>query len=134
MVKDTDSISTDQCETVNGHTNGDGSEEFNDLTKKLKAIAEAPVSPYTMPKDKALENNGGVRTKLSYLEDDPIQKLSSELGGIKNGQFSEKKNEIILDSGKDQEFVFIHDAGFVIKIIAPGVEAFDIQVNIYIFF
>ncbi|KAG8192670.1 hypothetical protein JTE90_009698 [Oedothorax gibbosus] len=129
MVKDTDSISTVEVETVNGHTNGDEN-NFNDLQKKLKAMVDAPVSPYTMPKDKALENNGSVRTKISYLDEDPIQKLSSELVGMKNGKASdEKNNEVILDSGKDQEFVFIHDAGFVIKIVAPGVETFDIQVS-----
>ena len=30
--------------------------------------------------------------------------------------------------GKDQDVVFIQDVGFTVKIIAPGVEPFDIQV------
>lgn len=29
----------------------------------------------------------------------------------------------------DQEFIFIHDTGFTVKIVPPGVEPFEIQVR-----
>ncbi|GFQ78441.1 clustered mitochondria protein homolog [Trichonephila clavata] len=127
MVKDTDTFSASPCETVNGHTN-EQTDQYVELTKKLKNITETPLSPYSLPKDKALESNN-VKSKLPYSEDESISKLSSELGVIENGRFNEKKNETVLDPGKDQEFVFIHDAGFVVKIVAPGVESFEIQVS-----
>ncbi|PRD20510.1 UNVERIFIED_CONTAM: Clustered mitochondria protein-like protein [Trichonephila clavipes] len=127
MVKDTDTFSPSPCETVNGHSN-EQTDQYVELTKKLKNITETPLSPYSLPKDKALESNS-VKSKLPYSEDESISKLSSELGVIENGRFNEKKNETVLDPGKDQEFVFIHDAGFVVKIVAPGVESFDIQVS-----
>ena len=37
------------------------------------------------------------------------------------------------DSGtkasSDQEFIFIHDTGFTVRIVPPGVESFEIQVR-----
>lgn len=33
----------------------------------------------------------------------------------------------------DQEFIFIHDTGFTVKIVPPGVEPFEIQVRVHIF-
>lgn len=36
------------------------------------------------------------------------------------------------DPKSDQEFIFIHDTGFTVKIAPPGVDAFDIQVIILI--
>ncbi|XP_055951355.1 clustered mitochondria protein homolog [Argiope bruennichi] len=126
--KDSDTLTASTNETVNGHSNMEENDEYDELTKKLKVAAETPLSPYSLPKDKALENSG-VKNSLNDAEDESISKLTSELGVIENGKFNEKKNESVLDPSKDQEFVFIHDAGFVVKIVAPGVESFDIQVS-----
>ncbi|GIY57778.1 hypothetical protein CDAR_281612 [Caerostris darwini] len=129
MVKESDTLIASPCETVNGHSSVEQNEEYNELTKKLKEIAETPMSPYSLPKDKALESNGAIKNKLLNTEDVTISKLNSELSVIENGRFSEKKSESVPDPSKDQEFVFIHDAGFLVKIVAPGVEPFDIQVS-----
>ena len=36
------------------------------------------------------------------------------------------------DEKQDQEFIFIHDTGFSVRMVAPGVEPFDIQVSVLI--
>ncbi|GIY94979.1 clustered mitochondria protein homolog [Caerostris extrusa] len=115
MVKESDTLIASPCETVNGHSSVEQNEEYNELTKKLKEIAETPMSPYSLPKDKALESNGAIKNKLLNTEDVTISKLNSELSVIENGRFSEKKSESVPDPSKDQEFVFIHDAGFLVS-------------------
>ena len=53
-----------------------------------------------------------------------------------NGDHSssdEKENMKDLDEKKDQDLVFVQDVGFTVKITAPGVEQFDIQVWLLIF-
>ena len=46
----------------------------------------------------------------------------------KEGKSSEAEDDANEASGKDQDVVFIQDIGFTVKVVAPNVEAFDIQV------
>ncbi|XP_015911172.1 clustered mitochondria protein homolog isoform X2 [Parasteatoda tepidariorum] len=126
VVKDSDSPSAMPCETtLNGHAaNGNSEEKFNDISKKLKALAETPLSPYSLPKD----NNCSIKTELDSVEKSNTAQ-NSDSPESESDLPTDKKNDSAQDSGKDQEFVFIHDAGYAVKIVAPGVEPFDIQVS-----
>ncbi|RWS13928.1 hypothetical protein B4U79_14102 [Dinothrombium tinctorium] len=51
--------------------------------------------------------------------------------GVHNENKNTEENEKS-DSKQDQEFIFIHDTGFNVQIVAPGVDPFEIQVwNIF---
>jgi len=135
MVKDSDIPSAESCETMNGHsTNEDQKNKFDNLTNTLKSLAEAS---YAKSDDKPYlsENNEQVESIRSYVEEDidegsaclKSKSVNSVISKAEESQDKDEKNETV-DSIKDQELVLIHDAGFIVKIIAPGVEPFDIQV------
>ena len=46
----------------------------------------------------------------------------------KEAKTSETEDEANAASDKDQDVVFIQDIGFTVKVVAPSVEAFEIQV------
>ena len=52
------------------------------------------------------------------------------------GAMDKKEKEETDDGGskkheKDQDVVFVQDVGFTVKIIAPNLEPFDIQVHVF---
>ena len=47
----------------------------------------------------------------------------------KEAKTSETEDEANAASDKDQDVVFIQDIGFTVKVVAPSVEAFEIQVT-----
>lgn len=106
------------CDTVNGHIE---KSQQKDICEEIK---NTPVSEESMAETKSkdvafieedIDEGDGKSTQLVVEKFDPTTDTDS------------KKSDI--DSPKDQEFVFIHDTGFVVKIVAPGVEPFDIQVS-----
>lgn len=57
--------------------------------------------------------------------------LSDETTIDKNGDKDCKADATSTDKTKnDQELIFIHDTGFTIKVAAPGIETFDLQVSL----
>ncbi|XP_022252405.1 clustered mitochondria protein homolog [Limulus polyphemus] len=60
-----------------------------------------------------------------------VAKLSMNLKNPekdKNGD-TQKDKSSILEGNQDQEFVFLQDMGFTVKLAVPGLEPFDIQVS-----
>ena len=56
-----------------------------------------------------------------------LQPEDFEKGAMEDVEKAEKAEDD--ESGKDQQdVVFIQDVGFTVKVVAPNVEAFDIQV------
>lgn len=56
--------------------------------------------------------------------------MSTDESTVVNGHVADEGAQSTKDDeGKDQEFVFIHDTGFNVKICPPGTEQFDIQVS-----
>ena len=58
--------------------------------------------------------------------------------GVEKGAMDKKEKEETTkkseDAGgekKDQDVVFVQDVGFTVKIVAPNLEPFDIQVSFY---
>ncbi|XP_035227137.1 clustered mitochondria protein homolog isoform X1 [Stegodyphus dumicola] len=134
MVKDSDMPSA-TCETLNGHSNVDDKENYEDLTQKLKSLCDTSLPKQTVINDKTkyVENILTNKNCGSFIEEDVDDGVFQKMDSINNESINKEtfneKNEGIIDASKEQEFVFIHDAGFVVKIIAPGVEPFDIQVS-----
>ena len=58
---------------------------------------------------------------------DPQQQQSEQQQMAGNGK---PADESLSKENSDQEFVFIHDTGFTVKIVPQGVEPFEIQVRI----
>lgn len=54
-----------------------------------------------------------VTTRDMRDDDDEVKRDASESGS----------------KSSDQEFIFIHDTGFTVKIVPPGVDPFEIQVR-----
>ena len=62
------------------------------------------------------------RLKCFFLQPEDFEK-----GAMEDVEKAEKAEDD--ESGKDQQdVVFIQDVGFTVKVVAPNVEAFDIQV------
>ncbi|XP_037088589.1 clustered mitochondria protein homolog isoform X1 [Pollicipes pollicipes] len=75
------------------------------------------------PKNSGDYDNAAMET--DGMEKDGVEKAELEEtkeSGEKSGETKEK-------GGKDQEVVFIQDVGFTVKMYAPGLEPFDIQVS-----
>lgn len=116
-IKDSPSEDDSPCNTVNGHSDKD---EPKEICEDIKEIA--PVSE---------KNDTSKSNSMSYIEEDidegighSTKSLVEEMDTTKESD--SKKSDS--DNFKDQEFVFIHDTGFTVKIVASGVEPFDIQV------
>lgn len=131
MVKDLDTPIA-PCETVNGHTNGgETKDKYTNITQDIQSLAEDSRSTYVAAEGSGTESIKTNKTD-SYIEEDIdesiIVKKNENTFEKESNDSDSKKAEETADI-KDQEFVFIHDAGFIVKIVAPGVEPFDIQVN-----
>jgi protein TIF31 len=75
----------------------------------------------------------GVEKSKQHKEDHNAGKKGSIINGEKDVNLNTESVEEKEDEKKeDQYVVFVQDVGFTIKITAPGVEPFDIQVNDYI--
>lgn len=78
------------------------------------------------------ETNGTVQKKNGFIEEDidddsNFNKINSKSTETK---MEDKKLENkIVEENKEQEYVFIQDTGFTVKMIVPGLEPFDIQVS-----
>ena len=46
------------------------------------------------------------------------------------GSSSKKEGEGVKKEKKDEDVVFIQDTGFTVKMVAPNLEPFDIQVSL----
>lgn len=121
-VKDAPSKFNDTpCDAVNGHIEKSAEKE---ICEEIKPVSTSPVPEETTIAPEAKDT--------IYMEEDIDEadknstKTTDECESSKDAD--SKKNDI--DNLKDQEFVFIHDTGFVVKIVAQGVEPFDIQVTI----
>ena len=67
-----------------------------------------------------------------YIDDDVNPKTASDLRRESlKVKSADRKSENGID---DQEFIFIHEDGFNIKISAPGLDPFEIQVGVLDFF
>lgn len=115
-IKDSPSKENSPCNAMNGHSDKDEPKE------KCEEIKEVVAEKNN---DDTLKSNNA-----SYIEEDidegigqSTKSLIEDMDTIKE---SDKKSDN--DNFKDQEFVFIHDTGFTVKIVASGVEPFDIQV------
>ncbi|XP_054711903.1 clustered mitochondria protein homolog [Uloborus diversus] len=132
MVKDSDMPSATSCETVNGHSTLNQSENFEDIAEKLKSLSITSLSSYALCENTVsnISGNSLESKKLGmYIEEDIDESPSVDRKlDIVEEKASDKKSEVD-DVAKDQEFVFIHDAGFVVKVQAPNGDTFDIQVS-----
>lgn len=71
----------------------------------------------------------GVELSKQHKEDQNAGKKGSSINGEKDLNLNTESIEDKEDEKKeDQDVVFVQDVGFTIKITAPGVEPFDIQV------
>jgi len=98
---------------LNGETNGHSGDEE---TSKSNGKCSEPDTIQVIKK----ETNNNQSNKSSKEE------TSSCSDNDKKDDGKEEK------SSSDQEFIFIHDTGFTVKIAAPGLEPFDIQVIFFV--
>lgn len=118
-IKDSPSKIDSPCNTVNGHSDKD---EPKEMCEEIKEIA--PVSEKNND-DISMSNNA------SYIEEDIDEGIGHSTKSLVEDMDTTKESDCKKsdsDNFKDQEFVFIHDTGFTVKIVASGVEPFDIQV------
>lgn len=64
------------------------------------------------------------------MRDEPAAAAGDEDKVVTGDVRDEDKRDGESGKSSDQEFIFIHDTGFTVKIVPPGVESFEIQVSI----
>ena len=130
-IKDTLSKIDSPCNTVNGHNDKEESKEKCEDIKEIASEKEEPKEKCEDNKEMASvsEKNISKPNNASYIEEDIDEGIGNSTQSVVEDMVTttesdNKDNE----NFKDQEFVFIHDTGFTVKIVAPGVDPFDIQV------
>lgn len=118
---------TPPCDALNGHASKEEQKGSCEEVKDFKPLIteESTVEAKQIDKDSYIEENineGNEKTSESAKNSSEADKETD----------SKKADES--DILKDQEFVFIHDAGFIVQVIAPGAEPFDVQVIFIIYF
>jgi len=94
---------------INGTTNGYIEEDIDDETSSSPNDCSAK---HIINEKKLNELNNDFKNADNITLDD-------------SNQTNQSKDE---DAKQDQEFIFIHDTGFNVKIAATGLEPFEIQV------
>lgn len=104
--------------------------------------ANTPTAAATAPSQVDLANGNGAAPSLSqaggFTEEDIDYELpkqpdvKSEATGLDNGECENKSDEDKQVAEKKQEddgFIFAQDTSFAVKIAAPGMEPFELQVG-----
>ena len=66
------------------------------------------------------------------MEEHEFKEAYKELALVSSDGKSPTNDETEGKGKSDQDVVFIQDTGFTVKVVAPNLEPFDIQVQIYI--
>lgn len=102
-------------------------------SKKNETSAEQTVNSEASKGEEFVKINGEGKSKeisKQHKEDQNAGKKGSSVNGEKDLNLNIESAEEKEDEKKDeQDVVFVQDVGFTIKITAPGVEPFDIQVS-----
>lgn len=118
-IKDSPSEDDSPCNAVNGHSDKDEPKEKCEDIKEIVPVSEKN-------NDDTFKSNN-----TSYIEEDIDEGIGHSTKSLVEDMDTTKESDnkkSDSDNFKDQEFVFIHDTGFTVKIVASGVEPFDIQV------
>lgn len=118
-IKDSPSEDDSPCNAVNGHSDKDEPKEKCEDVKEIVPVSEKN-------NDDTFKSNN-----TSYIEEDIDEGIGHSTKSLVEDMDTTKESDnkkSDSDNFKDQEFVFIHDTGFTVKIVASGVEPFDIQV------
>lgn len=139
MVKESDMPSASPpCEPLSSHDKlkqEDNADIQIDLKSRNDDLCSDSAVHAVNGVDKTLSNGIPHSNSLNgFVDEDIDEELPSE--SVKSARTPEEKSSSCEEkdteaneSDKEQEFVFIHDAGFVVKIVVPGLDPFDIQVS-----
>ncbi|RWS27357.1 hypothetical protein B4U80_02506, partial [Leptotrombidium deliense] len=126
----------------------DKSHSVEQSTESVSSLSQANHCNHNSSINNVLENGNSESTKDKHIikngyangyvdEDVDDGQYSPKVNGsdlnavqqLKNGVENETDAADKTDNKQDQEFIFIHDTGFNVQIVAPGVDPFEIQVS-----